>query len=289
MTKHWLITGSTKGLGRAIVEHVLAQGDKVLATGRDLGALEALAQAYPETLKIFRLDVTNAAQAAAAVEAAIAAFGRLDVLVNNAGYAQIAPFEQTDPAAFRDQIETNLFGVVNLTRAALPVMRAQREGTIVNISSVGGRVGAPGLGAYQAAKWAVSGFTEAVAQELAPFGVRMIAVEPGGMRTEWGATAHREPVDLLPDYQPTVGAMLDMMARFVGNEVGDPAKIARVIFDLSRKETLPPHLLLGSDALHVFEKADGARQQAAAEWLAVSRSTDFDAGEAAYLSGSQLA
>jgi NAD(P)-dependent dehydrogenase (short-subunit alcohol dehydrogenase family) len=289
MTKHWLITGSTKGLGRAIVEHVLAQGDKVLATGRDLGALEALAQAYPETLKIFRLDVTNAAQAAAAVEAAIAAFGRLDVLVNNAGYAQIAPFEQTDPAAFRDQIETNLFGVVNLTRAALPVMRAQREGTIVNISSVGGRVGAPGLGAYQAAKWAVSGFTEAVAQELAPFGVRMIAVEPGGMRTEWGATAHREPVDLLPDYQPTVGAMLDMMARFVGNEVGDPAKIARVIFDLSRKETLPPHLLLGSDALHVFEKADGARQQAAAEWLAVSRSTDFDAGEAAYLSGSQFA
>jgi NAD(P)-dependent dehydrogenase (short-subunit alcohol dehydrogenase family) len=289
MTKHWLITGSTKGLGRAIVEHVLAQGDKVLATGRDLGALEALAQAYPETLKIFRLDVTNAAQAAAAVEAAIAAFGRLDVLVNNAGYAQIAPFEQTDPAAFRDQIETNLFGVVNLTRAALPVMRAQREGTIVNISSVGGRVGAPGLGAYQAAKWAVSGFTEAVAQELAPFGVRMIAVEPGGMRTEWGATAHREPVDLLPDYQPTVGAMLDMMARFVGNEVGDPAKIARVIFDLSRKETLPPHLLLGSDALHVFEKADGARQQAAAEWLAVSRSTDFDASDAAYLSGSQFA
>ncbi|MET3712525.1 NAD(P)-dependent dehydrogenase (short-subunit alcohol dehydrogenase family) [Sphingomonas trueperi] len=289
MTRHWLITGSTKGLGRAIVEHVLAQGDKVFATGRDLGALEALAQAYPETLKTFRLDVTDAAQAAAAVEAAIAAFGRLDVLVNNAGYAQIAPFEQTDPSAFRDQIETNLFGVVNLVRAALPAMRAQRAGTIVNISSVGGRVGAPGLGAYQAAKWAVSGFTEAVAQELAPFGVRMISVEPGGMRTEWGATAHREPVDLLPDYQPTVGAMLDMMARFVGNEVGDPAKIARVIFDLSRKETLPPHLLLGSDALHVFEKADGARQQAAAEWLAVSRSTDFDAGEAAYLSGSQFA
>jgi NAD(P)-dependent dehydrogenase (short-subunit alcohol dehydrogenase family) len=289
MTKHWLVTGSTKGLGLAIVEHVHAQGDMVLATGRDLGALEALSQAHPETLKTFRLDVTDAGQAAAAVEAAIAAFGRLDVLVNNAGYAQIAPFEQTDPAAFRDQIETNLFGVVNLTRAALPAMRAQREGTIVNISSVGGRVGAPGLGAYQAAKWAVSGFTEAVAKELAPFGVRMISVEPGGMRTEWGATAHREPIDLLPDYQPTVGAMLDIMARFVGNEVGDPAKIARVIFDLSRKDQLPPHLLLGSDALHVFEKADGARQQAAAEWLAVSRSTDFDASDAAYLSGSQFA
>ncbi len=289
MTNTWLITGSAKGLGRAIVEHVLAQGDKALATGRELGALDSLAAAYPETLRTFRLDVTDAAQAAAAVEAAIAAFGRLDVLVNNAGYAQIAAFEQTDPASFRDQIETNLFGVVNLTRAVLPAMRGQRDGTIVNISSVGGRVGAPGLGAYQAAKWAVSGFTEAVAQELAPFGVRMIAVEPGGMRTEWGATAQQAPIAVLPDYQPTVGAMLDMMERFVGNEVGDPAKIARVIFDLSRKQALPPHLLLGSDALHVFDKADGARQQAAAEWLAVSRSTDFDASDAAYLSGSQFA
>lgn len=283
MTKTWLITGSTKGLGRAIVEQVLAQGDKVLATGRDLRALEPLETAYPETLRTFRLDVTDAAQATAAVETAIAAFGRLDVLVNNAGYAQIAPFEQTDATSFRAQIETNLFGVVNVTRAALPTMRTQRDGTIINISSVGGRVGAPGLGAYQAAKWAVSGFTEAVAQELAPFGVRMIAVEPGGMRTEWGATAHRQPVDLLPDYRPTVGAMLDMMEHFVGNEVGDPAKIARVIFDLSRQETLPPHLLLGSDALRVFAQADAARQQAATAWLEVSRSTDFDDGDSSYV------
>ncbi|OAN66588.1 SDR family oxidoreductase [Sphingomonas sp. TDK1] len=288
MPKHWLVTGSTKGLGRAIVEHALAQGDKVLATGRDPKALELLEARYPRTLRTFRLDVTDAAQAAAAVDAAIAAFGRLDVLVNNAGYARIAPFEQTDPASFRDQIETNLFGVVNLTRAVLPIMRAQREGTIINISSVGGRVGAPGLGAYQSAKWAVSGFTEAVAQELAPFGVRMIAVEPGGMRTEWGRTAHSQPLDLLPEYQSTVGAMLDMMERFVGNEVGDPAKIAQVVFDLSRTPALPAHLLLGSDALHVFERADAARQQAAAAWRDVSRSTDFDAVDAAHLSGSQF-
>ncbi len=288
MAKNWLITGSTKGLGLAIVEHVLAQGDKVLATGRDLKALEAMQATYPHTLRTFRLDVTDAAQSEAAVDTAIAAFGRLDVLVNNAGYAQIAPFEQTEPTSFRDQIETNLFGVVNVTRAALPGMRAQRDGTIINISSVGGRAGAPGLGAYQSAKWAVSGFTESVAQELAPFGVRMIAVEPGGMRTEWGATAHRDRIDLLPEYQPTVGGMLDMMERFVGNEVGDPAKIARVVFDLSRKDALPAHLLLGSDALYVFERADAARQQAATEWLDVSRSTDFDAADASYLSGSQF-
>jgi NAD(P)-dependent dehydrogenase (short-subunit alcohol dehydrogenase family) len=274
--KSWLITGSAKGLGRAITERALTEGDEVFATARDPSALDDLAEAFPKTLRTFGLDVTAASDAEAAVHAAVDAFGRLDVLVNNAGYALIAPFEQTGEPSFRDQIETNLFGVVNLTRATLPQMRAQRSGCIINVSSVGGRVGAPGLSAYQSAKWAVGGFTEAVSQEISPFGVRMISVEPGGMRTDWGSTAQRQPVDLLPEYQPSVGAFLGAMEKFVGNEVGDPAKVAKVIFDLTRREDLPTHLLLGSDALRVFASSEGARAKDAAEWDRVSRSTDFD-------------
>ncbi|UYY58105.1 SDR family NAD(P)-dependent oxidoreductase [Sphingomonas sp. S2-65] len=288
LTKTWLVTGSSKGLGRAIVEKALIEGDKVLATARNLHTLDDLASAFPDTLSTFSLDVTKPEQADAAVDAALTAFGRLDVLVNNAGYGLIAPFEQTDAASFRDQIETNLFGVVNTTRAALPIMRAQRGGHIINISSVGGRAGAPGLSAYQAAKWAVSGFTESVSQELAPFDVRMISVEPGGMRTDWGATAQVQTSELLPEYLPSVGAFLNLMTKFVGNEVGDPSKIAKVVFDLTRKEHLPMHLVLGSDALHVLANSEAARQKAAEEWEDVSRSTDFDHRDISYLKGSRF-
>ncbi len=285
--KNWLVTGSSKGLGRAIVERALAAGENVFATARDERSLYDLASIHPGRLRVGRLDVTDAAQAQSCVAAAIDAFGRLDVLVNNAGYGLIAPFEQTTDLSFRDQIETNLFGVVNLTRAALPAMRKQRAGHIINVSSVGGRAGAPGLSAYQAAKWAVGGFTESVSQEIAAFGVHMVSLEPGGMRTDWGATANGAAIDLLPDYAPSVGAFLDMMPRFVGNEVGDPAKIAKVILDLTRRNDLPAHLVLGSDALHVLAIAEEARRKAADEWVAVSRSTDFDKSDISYLEGSR--
>jgi NAD(P)-dependent dehydrogenase (short-subunit alcohol dehydrogenase family) len=270
------------------VEKALIEGDKVLATARNLQTLDDLVSAFPDTLSTFALDVTNPQEAQAAVDAALTAFGRLDVLVNNAGYGLIAPFEQADAPSFRDQIETNFFGVVNTTRSALPIMRAQRGGHIINISSVGGRAGAPGLSAYQAAKWAVSGFTESVSQELAPFDVHMISVEPGGMRTDWGATAQVQTSELLPEYLPSVGAFLDLMTKFVGNEVGDPMKIAKVVFDLTRKEDLPMHLVLGSDAVHVLANSEAARQKAAEEWAEVSRSTDFDHCDISYLKGSRF-
>ena len=171
MTKTWLITGSAHGLGRSIVEAALAAGDKVGSNPRDTGRLADLAAAHRETMRSFQLDVTDEKAAQAAVDFAVATFGRLDVLVNNAGYAHSAPFEQTTAESFRAQIDTNLYGVVNLTRAALPVMRRQRAGYVINISSVGGRHGTPGLSAYQAAKWAVGGLTEVIAREAAPFGV----------------------------------------------------------------------------------------------------------------------
>ena len=215
------------------------------------------------------------AAANVAVTVAVDTFGRLDVLVNNAGYGHAVAFEQTSEASFRAQIETNFYGVVNLTRAALPVLRAQRSGHIINISSVGGRTGTPGLSAYQSAKWAVGGFSEVIAREVAPFGVKIVCVEPGGMRTSWGEIARGNTPAVMPDYQPSVGAVLDLLRTYVGNEIGDPERIAGIILDLSRRETLPAHLVLGSDALFVLAQADAQRQREAAEWAQVSRSSDF--------------
>jgi NAD(P)-dependent dehydrogenase (short-subunit alcohol dehydrogenase family) len=209
------------------------------------------------------------------VDFAIETFGRLDVVVNNAGYGHVTPFEQTAEADFRLQIETNFYGVVNLTRAALPAMRRQRSGYIINISSLGGRLSTPGLSAYQAAKWAVGGFTEVLAKEAAAFGVKMVAVEPGGMRTGWVAAATDSAPKLLPDYEPSVGAKIGAMRTSIGREIGDPAKIAEVIVNLTKRDALPAHLVLGEAAMRLCSEAEAARQAEAAEWAEISASTDF--------------
>ena len=277
MSKVWLITGAGRGLGRSIAEAVLASGNQLVATARDLSRLADLMKRYDGQIRTAVLDVTDANAAGAAVQAAVDGFGRLDVLVNNAGFGHVAPFEQTSEDDFRAQIDTNFFGVVNLTRAALPIMRRQRSGHIINISSVGGRMGMPGLSAYQAAKWAVSGFTEVLAQECAAFGVKVISVEPGGMRTEWGEIARGQLPDLLPDYQPSVGALQELLQKIVGNEAGDPEKVAQVVLRLAAHDNPPAHLLLGSDALHYFGRADSARNADAERWRMVSLSTDLTA------------
>ena len=283
MTKTWLITGASRGLGRSIAEAALAAGDNVVATARDPGRLADLEARYPDTLLAFALDVTDMAAAQVAVTVAVDTFGKLDVLVNNAGYGHAAAFEQTSEASFRAQIETNFYGVVNLTRAALPVLRAQRAGHIINISSVGGRTGTPGLRAYQSAKWAVGGFSEVIAREVAPFGVKIVCVEPGDMRTSWGEIARGNTPAVMPDYQPSVGAVLDLLRTYVGKEIGDPERIAGIILDLSRRERLPAHLVLGSDALFVLAQAEDERQKQAAEWAQVGRSSDFEGTDLAAL------
>ncbi|SFU25262.1 SDR family NAD(P)-dependent oxidoreductase [Paraburkholderia aspalathi] len=277
MSKVWLVTGSARGLGRDIVETALRAGERVVATARDPRQLADLVTRYGEQVRAVALDVTDPAAARAAVQAAVDAFGRLDVVVNNAGFGHLAPFEQTTEDDFRAQIDTNFYGVVNVTRAALPVLRKQRSGHVIQISSVGGRVGIAGLSAYQAAKWAVGGFTEVISQELAPFGVHVTALEPGGMKTEWGTGAMGEAPELLPDYVPSVGAITDMLSQYVGKEAGDPAKVAQVVLKLAYHDSLPPHLLLGSDALHFAGEGDKARAAAAEAWRAVSAATDFSA------------
>jgi NAD(P)-dependent dehydrogenase (short-subunit alcohol dehydrogenase family) len=277
MTKVWLVTGSASGLGRHIADAVLESGDRLVATARDIRRLDDLVQKHGDRVRTATLDVTDEAAAHAAVQVAIDAFGRLDVVVNNAGYGDIAPFEQVSPARFKALVDTNFYGVVSMTRAALPVMRKQRSGCILQISSVGGRLALPGSAAYHAAKWAVGGFTEALAQEVAPFGVRVCALEPGGMRTNWGTRASQTTPDVLADYATSVGAVAESLKSLWGHENSDPAKVAQVVLRLASSDALPAHLLLGSDALQYAGRAEAARAADAERWREVSVSTDIGA------------
>src|ERR1700685_1096461 len=277
MNKVWLVTGSASGLGRNIAEAVLESGDRLVATARDTKRLDDLVRKYGDRVRAVPLDMTDESAAQAAVQTAVAAFGRLDVVVNNAGYGDIAPFEQLSSERFKALVDTNFYGVVNMTRAALPTMRKQKSGCILQISSVGGRLARPGSTGYHAAKWAVGGFTESLAQEVAPFGVKVCALEPGGMRTNWGVRANKEAPVLLPEYEPSVGAVIKALASYWGNEVSDPVKVAQLILRLAVAERLPAHLLLGSDAVHNSGQADKTRAADAESWREVSVSTDVNA------------
>src|ERR1700758_4237489 len=276
MSKVWLVTGSASGLGRNIAEAVLASGARLVATAREPQRLDDLVKKNGDRVRTASLDVADEEAAKSAVQAAVEAFGRLDVVVNNAGYGDIAPFEQLSPERFKALIDTNFYGVVFMTRAALPIMRKQRSGCILQISSVGGRLARPGSAGYHAAKWAVGGFTESVAQEVAPFGVKVCALEPGGMRTNWGARANKDIPDLLPDYEPSVGAVIAALKSYWGNEISDPAKVAQLILRLASSDHLPAHLLLGSDAVEYAAQAQATRDADAERWREASVSTDVD-------------
>src|ERR1700694_4237599 len=277
MSKVWLVTGSASGLGRNIAEAVLASGDQLVATARDPRRLEDLAKKYGDQVRTVDLDVVDENAAQAAVQLAVAAFGHLDVVVNNAGYGDIAPFEQLSSERFKAVVDTNFYGVVHVTRAAIPIMRKQKRGCILQISSVGGRLARPGSTPYHAAKWAVGGFTESLAKEVAPFGVKVCALEPGGMRTNWGARANQDTPDLLPDYKPSVGAAIEALESYWGNEMSDPAKVAQLILRLAASNRLPAHLLIGSDAVQYGGQAETTRAEEAERWRAISVSTDVDA------------
>jgi NAD(P)-dependent dehydrogenase (short-subunit alcohol dehydrogenase family) len=277
MSKVWLVTGSASGLGRNIAEAVLASDDRLIATARDPRRLVDLVEKYGDQVRNAPLDVADEAAACAAVQVAMDAFGRLDVVVNNAGFGDIAPFEQMSSDRFKALIDTNFYGVVYMTRAALPVMRKQRSGCILQISSVGGRVALPGSTGYHAAKWAVGGFTESLAQEVAPFGVKVCALEPGGMRTNWDARANENIPDLLPDYEPSVGAITKALKSHWGQETSDPAIVAQVILRLAASDHLPTHLLLGSDAVQYAAQAEASCGADTERWREISISTDVNA------------
>jgi NAD(P)-dependent dehydrogenase (short-subunit alcohol dehydrogenase family) len=277
MSQVWLISGSGGGLGRDIAVAALAAGHRVVATARRVETLDDLRARYPDTLRVTPLDVTDEAACIDAVRVALDAFGQLDVLVNNAGYGQLAPFEQMSSADYRAQIETNLFGVVNLTRAAVGHMREGRSGRVINVSSVGGRIGMPGMSAYQSAKWAVGGLSEVLATELGALGVHVTAIEPGGMRTDWVRRAGADVPPLLADYEASVGPLRDMLSTYAGSEAGDPVRVAEVVLRLAAHPRPPVRLLLGSDAVTYAGQAEQARRQTDDRWIEISRSTDVGA------------
>jgi len=275
MEKVWLITGSSRGLGRALAEAVLAAGDKLVATARKPAQLADLVDRYGGQVRAVALDVTDGRAAGHAIQSAVDAFGRLDVLVNNAGYANVNSIEDMAAEDFREQVETNFFGVVNVTRAALPVLRTQRDGHIIQISSIGGRGATPGLSAYQSAKWAVGGFSEVLAKEVGPLGIKVTVLEPGGMRTDWAGSSMRVGA-LQPDYQKAVGAMIQAHSANADIMRGDPAKVAQAILRLASEKRPPLRLLLGSDALFLASLFSAQRANEDAKWKDLSVSTDFD-------------
>lgn len=276
MTRVWLITGSSRGLGRALAEAVLAAGNRLLATARNPAQLGDLSAKYGEQVRTFALDVTDARAARDAVAAAVETFGSLDVLVNNAGYGDVGSIEDTSLDDIRAQIETNLFGVINVTKAAIPSMRQQRAGRIIQISSVGGRIGSTGRAAYSAAKWGVEGFSEVLAKETAPLGIKVTIIEPGGFRTDFaGASTKLTPGR--PDYDSTVGAAVRFQRDFDGKQPGDAVKGAAVVLQVAAMDEPPLRLLLGSDAARLVEENDLAKLAADRKWRHLTVSTDFEA------------
>jgi NAD(P)-dependent dehydrogenase (short-subunit alcohol dehydrogenase family) len=278
MPKTWLITGSSRGFGRELAQAVLESGDRLVATARRPEQLDDLVRKYGDSVRAVALDVTDAEAARAAVQTAVAEFGSLDVVVNNAGYASSAPIEEMSDEDFRAQIDANLYGVVNVTKAALPVLRQQRSGHIVQFSSIGGRVGgSPGMGAYQTAKFAVEGFSEVLNNEVKPFGVKVLIVEPGPFRTDWaGSSMAIAPVG--PDYEETVGAMNRGRAG-AATWPGDPARAAKIILDVVAHPEPPLRLLLGAAAVELAAKSSAERAAEARQWADVSRAADFPPGE----------
>jgi NAD(P)-dependent dehydrogenase (short-subunit alcohol dehydrogenase family) len=277
MAQVWLITGSSRGLGRALADAVLAAGHQLVATARDPAQLADLAERYGYQVRAVALDVTDPNAADRAVKTAVDTFGRLDVLANNAGYGNVAPIEDTSLAEFRAQIETNLFGVINLTKAAIPVMREQRSGHIMQFSSIGGRIGPPGRAPYAASKWGVEGFSEVLAKEVGPLGIKVTIIEPGGFRTDFAGSSTTIS-EGRPEYDSTVGRVARYQRDYNGVQPGDPAKAAAVVIHVASLDEPPLRLLLGSDAVRGAEQNDVARIEADRKWRDVSVSTDFEAG-----------
>ncbi|MFD6285289.1 SDR family NAD(P)-dependent oxidoreductase [Streptomyces sp. NPDC060205] len=275
MQQTWFITGSSRGLGRALVRAALEAGDLVAATARDPEQLADLVADFGDRVRPIRLDVTDPEAARSALSEAIQHFGRIDVLVNNAGYANVSPIETTDDADFRTQFETNFWGVYNVTKAALPILREQKAGLVVQISSMGGRVGgSPGIASYQAAKFAIDGFSRVLRTETAPLGVKVLVVEPSGFRTDWAGSSMA--VHAIPEaYAQTVGAMNTRVRQSAEGPAGDPVRAAEILVRVAKRQDIPDHLPLGVNAA---EGSIGLDERLLAEdrrWREVSRSADF--------------
>ena len=274
--KTWLITGCSTGLGRRIATAVARRGDRLVATARDASSLDDLIDSHPDNVRAVSVDVTREGDAAAAVAVAEAAFGRLDVLVNNAGHGFMGAIEEAEPGEYRPLFDVNVFGLIEATRAALPLLRRSGGGRIVNMSSGAGLVGMGGHGYYNATKFAVEGLSEALAQEVAPFGIRVILPEPGPFRTEFLgrsiAVARRE----IEAYAATGGGARSYRKGNDGRQPGDPEKAVAVIMKAIDAEDPPLHLPIGPRAYELAERKLSALAADVMAWRDAAIATDFD-------------
>ena len=274
--KVWFITGVSSGFGREIAQAALARGDVVVGTLRQAAQLDAFNALAPGRAHALQMDVTDPAAIVRAVEEAARTAGRIDVLVNNAGYGQVGVAEEVTDAQTWRLFETNFFGLLQVMRAVLPHMRARRSGHIINVSSVAGMIGIPGMALYSASKFAVEGLSEALAGEVAPLGIRVTIVEPGGFRTDFAGRSISQPGRAVADYAGTpAGQVRAQLAAYGGHEPGDPARAAAAILQLADAPTVPVRLALGSDALKMLRGRMARVTKDYDDWQAVTRSTDY--------------
>lgn len=246
MARVWFITGASRGLGLAIATAALEAGDSVAATARNPSQVASLTEAYgSERVLTLPLDVTKNDEVVQAIQSTVDKFGRIDVVVNNAGYANIDAIEHVPMEDFRAQFEANFFGTVHVSKAAVPIMRNQGSGHIIQISSLGGRLGSPGLSSYQSAKWAVGGFSAVLKAETEPFGIKVTVCEPGGMKTDWAGSS-MGVATIAPEYQQTIGAGLEFRKQLLPSW-SEPEKVARSVVYISKVSDPPFKLLLGPD------------------------------------------
>lgn len=276
MSRTWFITGASRGIGAEIAKAALASGDTVVATGRDRAQIEKTFTAGADRLLALELDVAQEDQAPKAVDAALARFGRIDVLVNNAGYGQLGLFEEIAADEIATQYATNVFGLFNVTRAVLPVLRRQRSGHIFNVSSVGGLVAAAGGSIYCSTKFAIEGFSEGLAQEVAQFGIKVTLVEPGAFRTDFlNDSSVRFGANGIADYAAFSARTKSSFTDRANKQPGDPVNLAKAILVLADTEHPPLRYAAGSDALRRIEDKLAARRSEVEQWRALTLSTDF--------------
>lgn len=272
----WLITGSSTGFGRTLAEAVLDQGETVVLTARNPQQVEDLTAKFPDRTLAQRLDVTNPKEVREVVKQAIATFGRIDVLVNNAGYGTLGAIEEISDEDIRRQFETNVFGALDLTRAVLPHLRQQRSGHIINFSSVGGFVSFPGSGIYCSTKFALEGISEALAQEVAPLNIKVIIVEPGAFRTDFSGRSLVVSDAQIADYEPVIGQYRQWVQDIDGQQPGDPKKAASAIIQAVNSENPPLRLALGADAVNAIDAKLKSVKEELDEWRQVAVDTAFE-------------
>lgn len=275
MSKVYLITGTSSGFGRALAEAVLARGDQAVLTARRPDTLSDLVERHAANALAVRLDVTDAQDRQAAVQAALERFGRVDVLVNNAGQGSLGAAEEFSSAQIRAQMEVNFFAAIEMIRVVLPVMRRQESGHIVNISSIGGLAAVGGFALYCAAKFALEGFSESLRDEVQPLGIHVTLVEPGAFRTAFAGDANMRPAETIAAYQPVIEPIRQYLYGSNGQQPGDPHKAAQAMIQAVESPTPPLRLILGADAYDLWEKKRMAMEQELAAWRAVGEDTAF--------------